>query len=76
MAKVFKSQSHMIKSQMQEKNESREPAKSVSKSRHKNLIKKIQRSSVQMSRMKAKKVRRIMGLAKDHPIVTLQTVIV
>ena len=71
MVKVFRDQSQMTKYQMQEINESRELAKSVSKSLHKSLLKKQQRSSAQMSRTKAKKVRLKMGLAKDRPIVIL-----
>ena len=57
MVKIFRNQSHMIKYQMQETSESRELVKSVSKSLHKSLNKKQQRSSTQMSRMKAKRVR-------------------
>ena len=57
MVKVFKSQSQMIKYQMQGTSESQELVKSVSKSPHKSPFKKQQRSSAQMSRMKAKKVR-------------------
>ena len=56
MVKIFRNQSHMIKYQMQETNESRELVRSVSKSLLKSLHKKQQRSSTQMSRMKAKKV--------------------
>ena len=51
MVKVFKNMNHMIKYRMQETNESRELASSVSKSPHRSLQRKQKISSVQMSRM-------------------------